>query len=81
MRNPGQKLSNTRATNQLKGALYLVLALAAVGIPIVVWLMDPSWLGSTYGEGYAVFELFGLTGTLALITVAGLELRGRTGKS
>ena len=45
MRSPGQEHSNTHGRILLKGAFYLVLALAAVGIPIVVWLLDPSWLG------------------------------------
>lgn len=53
----------------------LALALAAVGLPLLLWAIHPRILASSYGAHSVVFELFGFTAAVALASAAVLRLR------
>ena len=57
--------------------LYAALALIAILLPALPWIANLPNVASTYGKSYQHFELFGLTGTLALLIAAFVEFRKR----
>ena len=75
---PESQLS--RASNTSSVARCIALALAAIAAPLLLAKLDSPLLSSSYGRSYARFELLGATGALALLFIAGSELRRRAGR-
>jgi hypothetical protein len=64
-----------------RALLYAVIVTAAVALPLLLWPFDSPLVGDTYGREYRPFELLGLTGSVAIVAIAGLELRRRPRRS
>ena len=60
--------------------LYLVLASAAVAIPLWLNLADAAFLEDGFGRGYAIFGLFALSTAMAIGAIGGLVLYRRRGR-
>jgi hypothetical protein len=60
-----------------RALLYAGIVAAAAALPLVVSPLDSALISDTYGRGYRPFELLGLTGSVAILLIAGLELRRR----
>ena len=58
-----------------RAAVYGLLFLAAVILPLWVTALDPGALATSYGKRFVPFELMGATFSFALATVALFELR------
>ncbi|HOX38482.1 MAG TPA: glycosyltransferase family 87 protein [Candidatus Brocadiia bacterium] len=52
---------------------YGVLAFCVVCLPLLLSLLGPSFIASTYGPEHAIFELFGLSAALGLAIIARIE--------
>ena len=75
---PKSQLS--RASNISSVARRIALVFAAIAAPLLLVQLDSAFLASSYGRSYARFELLGATGALALLVIAGGELRRRAGR-
>lgn len=64
------KLYKRRLVESRLILIYLLLTLIAVLFPVILWVTDSPFLSNTYGKNYELFELFGLTASIALITAA-----------
>jgi len=60
-----------------RALLYAAIVTAAAAVPLVLWPSTSALIGDTYGRAYRPFELLGLTGSVAILLIAGLELRTR----
>ncbi len=69
------------ARRALDARLGIALALAAVGLPLLLVAIDPAILSSSYGARTVVFELFGFSAAAALASVAALRWRAAGGAS
>ncbi len=56
---------------------YPLLALAAIGLPVLLHRLNWPIIANTYGKAYEPFELFAFCASGALILVTGLEIRRR----
>ena len=69
--------TGTTAAHVGRAFLYAAIVTAAAALPLVLWPFDSALIGDTYGRAYRPFELLGLTGSVAILLIAGLELRRR----
>jgi len=69
--------TGTTAAHVGRALLYAAIVTAAAAVPLVLWPFDSALIGDTYGRAYRPFELLGLTGSVAILLIAGLELRTR----
>jgi hypothetical protein len=68
------RATRRRATRVARAAAYAVLVTVAVAVPLALWPSASPLIDSTYGREHLPFELFGLTASIAILTIAWLEI-------
>jgi hypothetical protein len=63
----------------MRAAVYALLVLAAIAVPVWLAELRPAALSMSYGVSFLPYELLGLTGGIAILAVGAVELRRRGG--
>lgn len=75
---PGERQPNEQPLFSIS-AWSLLLVPVLILLPILIWRLDLPFISYTFGPRYGVFEIFIFTATLALVLVAAVDVRRRSG--
>lgn len=68
-------VAQSRSRQGTEFLLHVLVAAATVVIPLILWRIDSQIIGSTYGEEYQLFELFGFSAAAALVIFTAVRFR------